>query len=191
MSAARRRTRRVLAAAVPILGLAALWCALWGQLTLISVVTGVAVGILVRGVFYLPPVHYGGRVRVRSLLALIGLLLVDVVRASFGVAWMAVRPGPPPANAVLAVPLRARSDVVVLTTAELLSLVPGSLIVEIDRDHSVLYVHAIDVGDRRAEDRVRRSVRDMEARVIRAVGSSRDRRRLDAETAAGTGAVVA
>ena len=48
-------------------------------------------------------------------------------------------------NAVVRVDLKTHSDLYLTLTSELVSLVPGSLVMEARRQESVLYLHVMDV----------------------------------------------
>jgi multicomponent Na+:H+ antiporter subunit E len=163
---------------VTLTGLVAVWVLLWGSLTWLTVVGGVLVALVVVAVFPLPPIMFDG-IRVGALLTFTGFFLRDLVVASAQIAWLAVRPGEPPRSAVIAVPLRVPSDLVLTLTAEALSLIPGSLIVEADRVTGTLYVHVIGVRSMDDVERARRSVVAVEARIVRAIGSDTDRQSLE------------
>ena len=93
--------------------------------------------------------------------------------ASFAVAAQAFGP-PIRSNAIIEVDLRSHSDFLVTLTATAISLVPGSLVIEIDRDRAALFVHVLGARTERDLDRARRTVLDTEARLVRAVGSRED-----------------
>ncbi|MFD3448591.1 Na+/H+ antiporter subunit E [Microbacteriaceae bacterium 4G12] len=154
--------------------LVVLWLLLWGHITVISVLTGVIVALVVTRLFYLPPVDLSGRFSVYWGLAFAWHFAVDLVRASVLVAWQAVDPRGVPVNSVLAVQLHTRSDLIMTLTAEAISLVPGSLVVEVDRERSLLYVHALGTPDDAAAERVRHSVLVVEERIVRTLGSEHD-----------------
>ena len=151
-----------------------LWLLLWGTVTVMSVLTGALLALIVTRLFYLPPVDLSGRFSVYWGLAFAWHFAVDLVRASVHVAWQAVDPRGVPVNAVLAVQLHTRSDLIMTLTAEAISLVPGSLVVEIDREQSLLYVHALGAPDEAAVAKVRRTVLVVEERIVRALGSEHD-----------------
>jgi multicomponent Na+:H+ antiporter subunit E len=154
--------------------LVVLWLLLWGHVTVMSVLTGILLALLVTRLFYLPPVDLSGRFNVYWALAFAWHFAVDLVRASILVAWQAVDPRGVPVNSVLAVQLHTRSDLIMTLTAESISLVPGSLVVEVDRERSLLYVHALGTPDDAAAERVRHSVLVVEERIVRAIGSEHD-----------------
>jgi multicomponent Na+:H+ antiporter subunit E len=62
--------------------------------------------------------------------------------------------------------------------AEAISLVPGSLVVEADRERSILYLHALAVEDAAGVADVRSNVLVVEARLARVLGSPDDLRRI-------------
>ncbi|MBY8871092.1 Na+/H+ antiporter subunit E [Micromonospora sp. PLK6-60] len=154
------------------------WNLLWGRFSLGNLVGGVLVGGAVLLFFPLPPVSFGGRLRPRGLLVLAGTFVVELVAASVHVAAIAVRPGYRPRGAIIGVRLRVRTDLNLALTAELLSLVPGTLIVEVDRDAGVLYVHVLDVRGPADLTGSRDRVLGVEERIVRAVGSAAEVRQL-------------
>ena len=149
--------------------LAVVWVALWGDLSWANVLAGIALGIVVSIVFPLPHVDEGSRVRPVALLVGVLRTAVDIVVASVQVAWLAVRPGPPPRSSMVAVPLHTTSDLYLALVAEIMSLIPGSLLVEVRRETGTLYVHALDVVTDEDVERFRRRMTDLELRVLRAL----------------------
>lgn len=154
-----------------VLWLALLWWVLWGSYSLLSLVGGVVVAVLVCFVLPLPPLRMSVRVRPVAVVVLVARFLGDVVVASLQVAWITVVPPRPLRNAIVRVPLRSESDFVQVVVAELLSLVPGSVVVEAHRASHTLYLHVIDVRDDRDIDRFRERVWAQEQRVVRAFGA--------------------
>ncbi|MFJ6197517.1 Na+/H+ antiporter subunit E [Micromonospora sp. NPDC092111] len=171
-----RRRNRVVAVTV----LVAVWVLLWGTFSWANVLSGLVVALVVLTVFPLPPVTFGGRLRPLPLLRFALRFLWDLVAASVQIAVLALRFGHTPRGAIIAVPLRVRSDLNLTLTAEALSLVPGSLILEADRDTGALYVHVLGVRTPAEVERFRRDVQDLEARLVEAIGSAGERRLLRA-----------
>jgi multicomponent Na+:H+ antiporter subunit E len=104
------------------------------------------------------------------------------VRASAQLGWLAFRFGHRPRSAIIRVPLRVRSDLVLTLTGEAVSLVPGSLIVDTDQASTTLYVHVIGVSNRAEVERFRSTVYEVEARIVRAIGSDAEIGALGAAT---------
>lgn len=150
--------------------LIALWMLLWGQFTVLSALTGVVIAVFVTRVFRLPPVELSGRVNLWWGLVFFAEFLVALVRGSLTVAAQALSPGRPGA-AIMAVQLVTDDDLIMTHVAVTASLIPGSLIVDIDRDRRILYLHVFGVRDREQLEAQRRSVQHWEERIVRAVGS--------------------
>ncbi|GAB2604243.1 Na+/H+ antiporter subunit E [Paractinoplanes abujensis] len=161
---------------VAALGLTVIWVLLWGSFTPLTLVGGLVVAVVVLIVFPLPPVTYAGRIHPYGVLRFTVRFLRDMVLASAQVASLAFRFGHTPRSAVIAVPLRCPSDLNLTLTAEALSLVPGSLIVDVDRKRGILYVHVLGVSDPPSVEHFRQDVLELEGRIIRAFGSAAERR---------------
>lgn len=162
------------------------WNLLWGRFSWVNVLGGFLVAAAVLLFFPLPPVTFGGRIRLRALLSFLLRFTAELVSASLHVARIAAQPGYVPRGAIIAVRLRVRTDLNLALTAEAISLVPGTLIVEVDRDRGVLYVHLLDVHEPRDLAAGREQVLTVERRIVRAVGSAAEVRQLDHPVERGT-----
>ncbi len=67
-----------------------------------------------------------------------------MVASSIGIVRLAFRFGHTPRSAIIRVQLRSHSDLYLTQTAELVSLVPGTIVVEARRATSTLYLHVLD-----------------------------------------------
>ncbi|MEV0004558.1 Na+/H+ antiporter subunit E [Micromonospora sp. NPDC050980] len=157
------------------------WLLLWGEVSWGNLLGGLVIGAAVLFFFPLPPVTFGGRLRPGPLLVLAGRFVAELVSASVHVAAVALRPGYRPRGAIIAVPLRVRTDLNLALTAEVISLVPGTLILDIDRARGVLFVHLLDVRAPADLAGGRDRVLAVERRIVRAVGSPTEVRQLDLE----------
>jgi len=156
------------------LGLVLLWALLWGKFSWLNLVTGAVFAAVVSLVFYLPAVQLSGRVNLWRSAWLFGKLIFDIVRASVDVSWLALGPVYRPSNAIVAVHLRTRSDLILTWTAVATSIVPGSIVVDIERVDSTLYLHVINMRDAAGADRFRARVLATERRIVMAFGSAQD-----------------
>jgi multicomponent Na+:H+ antiporter subunit E len=150
---------------------AVIWVLLWGDLSLANLVSGFLLGLLITWVFPLPPIDFHGRFRLWPHTKLIAILLFDLVRSSFVVAAQAFHFGHTMRNAVVRVDLKTHSDLYLTLTSELVSLVPGSLVMEARRQESVVYLHVMDVRSDADVANARRKVLQAEERVVRSFGS--------------------
>ena len=186
---------------LPILvWLVVLWLLLWGDVSWANVISGTFLGLLVTIVLPLPRVRFGVRIRPLRVLALFARFLVDLFAASAQVAWLAVRPGRQPRNSVVRVPLHSGSDLFVAMTAELVSLVPGSVVVELGAPSArggegSIYIHALGVASEEGRERIRREVLLTERRIMKTFAEPRayaeylDRCRADGSAALCDGSV--
>ncbi|MFT4231624.1 MAG: Na+/H+ antiporter subunit E [Leucobacter sp.] len=154
-----------------LIGLVLLWMMLWHEISLLSLVSGLFVAILVMRVFYLPPVALAGRFHPWYALQYLGYFLWHLALASWQVAWLAVRPGPVPRTSIIAIRLRTRSDFIMTMVGLTISLIPGSLVAEVDRFNSTLYLHVLNTPTQREITAMRHEVRRIERLLILTVGS--------------------
>lgn len=153
------------------LWLTLVWILLWGTWSTANVATGLAIAFAVIALLPLPAVELGGRIRLLGLVRFVAWFARELVVSSLQVSWRAIRPHPLEHNAVIAVTLRARSDAVLTLITETLTLLPGSLVVEVNRASWTVYLHVLDVADLDDVERFRQVVMDLEVRVVRAIGS--------------------
>jgi len=153
------------------LWLIALWMLLWGQFTVLAFLTGVVVAVFVTSVFRLPPVELSGRLNPWWLLVFLLQFLGAVVKGSLVVAWQVVSPRSQPGVSVVAVPLVTDDDLIMAHVGVTASLIPGSLVLETDRDRRILYLHVLGASTDAEVEAQRRLVQRWEARLVRAVGS--------------------
>jgi len=179
MTEPKRAAKRRILQEVPLLvGLVLLWMLLWGEISWLSALSGVVIAVGVTRVFYLPPVELSGRVNLFWVVVFVLRFAWDVVVSSIVVAGHAFRPRRLPPNAIIEVQLRTKTDFVVSVTAIVLSLVPGTLVLEIDRERAVLFLHVLGAGDEAGVEHNRRAALGVERRVVRAIGSKADVERL-------------
>jgi multicomponent Na+:H+ antiporter subunit E len=164
---------------IAVVALITVWVLLWGVLSWANLISGLVVAIIVLAVFPLPPAAFAGRFRPLGLLRFAARFLTDLVRASVQLSVLALRFGHQPRSAIIRVPLRAPSELILTLTGEAVSLVPGSLIVDTDQATSALYIHVIGVADRAEVERFRRGVYEVEARIVRAIGSNAEISKVD------------
>ena len=151
--------------------LVALWMLLWGQFTVLALLTGIAVAVFVTAQFRLPPVELSGRVNVWWTLIFFAEFLVSVVQGSLVVAWQVIDPRRQPGAAIIAEPLVTDDDLIMTHVGVTCSLIPGSLVIDLDRDRRILYMHVLGARNDAQIDKHKRQVLHWEERIVRAVGS--------------------
>ena len=153
--------------------LAGVYVWLWGDLSFGNVLAGFVIAAVIMWSLRLPKVQVTGSVHLVSILKLIGLSCYYALESSVAVAWLAVRPGPPPKTGVLRIRLLVQSDLVLVLCCDVLNLIPGSMVLEIDNDHRTVYVHLLDAGSPTAVSKFYRTTRRLEKLFIASFERSR------------------
>lgn len=136
--------------------LAILWACMTGSLTPANLLVGFVLGyVVLLAAEGRQAIGHALR-RVQRVAGLFLFFVWELVLANLRVAWDVVTPGHRMRPGVIAVPLEARTDVEITLLANMVSLTPGTLSLDVSDDRSVLYVHAMYLHDR---DRLVRSIR--------------------------------
>jgi multicomponent Na+:H+ antiporter subunit E len=177
---------RDIRAQIPFLvWLVVLWMLLWSQFTVLAFLTGLVIAVFVTRVFRLPTVELSGRVNVWYAAVFVVQFLFAVLRGAVSVTIQVFDFRRQPGAAIMAVPLRYADDLVMTHVAVVSSLVPGSLVVEADRDRRILYLHVIGVRTKDDVEKQRQGVLRWEQRVVRALGDPSQYRALRDDERAG------
>lgn len=127
--------------------LALAWAAVTGGFSALNLAFGFGLGalalVLIRECTGRP--GYIGRIARAAALA--GLFLVELAKSAVRVAAMVVSPRLDPHPAIVAFPLTVTSDIEIALLANLITLTPGTLSVDVSDDRRVLFVHCIDAPD--------------------------------------------
>jgi multicomponent Na+:H+ antiporter subunit E len=154
--------------------LVVVWMLLWGTWSWANLLSGLVVAFVLLVLLPLPHVVGGTRVRPLPLLVFLGHFLADLVVSGAEVAWEALRPGGLRSTAIVQVQLRVDSDLLLTMVAEATSLVPGSLVLDLDREGRVMTLHVLPARDLADVERKRSHVLVVEQRLVRAFGSAED-----------------
>ena len=152
--------------------LAAIWVLLWGDASLLNILYGALLGWLVSVVFWLAPIRYYGTVHPWRLLVLMATQLKELAVASLQLATVAFRPRVQLRPGVVRVELRSNNDLYQVGLAQLISIVPGTLVVEVVRRPRLLYLHVFDLPDDAAIEAERNQALSLERRLVEAIGSA-------------------
>ncbi len=166
--------RRTLLRAWVLCWLILVWILLWGTVSAANILSGLAIALIITLLLPLPTVPIEGRVHPLSLLRLVLQIAGYLVLSSFQLAWLAVKPGPPPLSAVLRAHLAIKSDLVLALAVNIINLTPGTIVLEIDQVRRMIYIHVIDVGSERSVNRFYRQVTQIERLLIRSFERDED-----------------
>ncbi|NLS09377.1 Na+/H+ antiporter subunit E [Nesterenkonia sp. MY13] len=170
-----RRPRTPLKLELPlILFLGVFWMAVWQSFDLGTFIIGVVYGTIAVRVFYLPPLRGTGRINPIWLLVLVLRFLGKMVYASFQVSWIILVKGPRVRNSIISIQLRSHDDLMITLVTHHLGLVPGSVLLDVDRTTATLYLHALNVTDDYRAEKIRQDALRTEALLIRALGNRSD-----------------
>lgn len=133
-----------------ITGLALVWAAITGNFSALNLALGAGIGavtaLLLRNGFA-KPMRTG---RVRRIASLALLFLWELVVSAVRVALIVLRPNLKASlrPAIIAFPLSVKSDAEITLLANLITLTPGTLSVDVADDRGTLYVHVLHLTDR-------------------------------------------
>ena len=127
--------------------LALIWMAMSGRFDAANLVLGFVFGYVV--LLLLQRVIGRSAYFSKSLILLrfTGFYVVEVIRANVRVALDVVTPASRAHPGIVAVPLDARTDTEITLLANLITMTPGTLSVDVADDRSAIYVHAMFVDD--------------------------------------------
>ena len=127
--------------------LALIWVMVSGSFTLVNLLFGYVLGALV---LYLireevGTVGYMGRAgRITSLFA---LFVYELLLSAWRMVKIVLSPKLDLKPGIFAYPLKVTTDFQITLLANMITLTPGTLSVDVSEDRSTLYVHAIDCSD--------------------------------------------
>jgi multicomponent Na+:H+ antiporter subunit E len=127
--------------------MAVIWATVSGSFTLLNLIFGFVLSLLT--LYLLRERFVGGDYtsRARRVLSLVLLFLVELAKSAWRVATLVLRPKMNLKPGIFAYPLTVKSDWEISLLANLITLTPGTLSVDVSEDRSTLYVHAIDCSD--------------------------------------------
>jgi multicomponent Na+:H+ antiporter subunit E len=146
--------------------LALTWAVATGQFTLANLVVGLALGYLVLlfAQRALGPSPYFAKVP--QAVGFAFFYLWQLILANLRVAYDVVTPTHYMRPGVVAVPLEAKTDAEITLLANLITLTPGTLSLDVSADRRVLYVHAMYL-DNDDPELARRQIKEgLERRVL-------------------------
>lgn len=142
------------------------WGAMTGSFSELNLLFGFLLGFfaiwLIRE--QMGSVGYFGRIaRVTSLFL---LFLKELALSAFRVATLVLRPSMDLRPGIFAFPLKVDRDFEIALLANLITLTPGTLSVDVSTDRKYLYVHAIDCAD--TEESKRAIAEGFERKILEA-----------------------
>ena len=144
-----------------------MWLMLMGELSLANLLGGLVVAVAVVLLLPLPAMPVGTLdISWGKLAKFFFDWFVNLIRGSIRVGWLALRPAAPPKHAIVEVPMRVNSELVLTLAVMLYNLQPGGAVTDIDIANRMLTVHLLDADTPADLDREITSLKDMERRLI-------------------------
>lgn len=133
-----------------IAGLALVWATITGDFTALNLALGAGVGAITALVLRNWLARPLALRRLRRIMSLALLFLWELIVSAVRVALIVVQPNLKASlrPAIVAFPLTVKSDAEITLLANLITLTPGTLSVDVADDRSVLYVHVLDLVSR-------------------------------------------
>lgn len=142
------------------------WAAVTGSFSLINLVFGFALGTVALSLIREQVGSMGYFSKARRMIALMALFVYELVLSSVRVAVMVLNPKMDLKPGILAYPLKVDRDFEITLLANLITLTPGTLSVDVSEDRRTLYVHALDCSD---PDQTRQDIADgFERKILEA-----------------------
>lgn len=160
--------REIVLRAWTLVWLMLVWTMLWGNFSVANTINGLVVALVITVLLPMPRLPVEGRLHVVSMIRLALTVGWYMVLSSLQVAWWAIRPGPPPLSAVLRAQISVKSDLVMALLLNTLTIIPGSVVLEIDQERRLAYVHVLDVGSPKAVASFYTQLRQLEKLFIAA-----------------------
>lgn len=143
------------------------WLALWRDVSVANVASGLVLAAAVLVLFPLPPARHRLGPRPVPLVRFLTAFTWSVVKANLVVAWEVITPRNRIHEGVVAVPLQTADPIVITIVSHAIILAPGTMVIDIELEPStVLFVHVLHL---RSADAVRREVQQLERLATAAV----------------------
>lgn len=159
------------------MALLALWVVLTGKkeiepIFLGSVLSALAVRFVWVGKSPVSVVRFGGGPRLVPLICFIPIFLWDLVKSTWDVAMLALRPKLSLSPAVIRVGSGLKDKSALVFLANQITLTPGTLTLDADMSSHSLFVHVLNRGDIDASQ-ARTGIYRQETRIARMMGTGR------------------
>ena len=141
------------------------WSGLLGGITLSNLVSGFVVSyfllwLVTRGQRW----HAGYFGKLPRVLGFIGYYLWELIKSNAIIAYDVLTPTHHMKPGVIGIPIEAKTDLEITALANLITMTPGTLSLDISPDRKTLYVHAMYIHD---PEELRRDIKEnFEPRVL-------------------------
>ncbi len=123
------------------------WVAMTGNKDVSNFIFGF---VLTYGILYLissPKARKGYFSRVPNIFIFIGFFIIELIKANLQVAYDVITPKNYMKPGIVGVPLDAKTDLEITLLANIITLTPGTLSLDVSTDKKILYVHSMYIDD--------------------------------------------
>jgi multicomponent Na+:H+ antiporter subunit E len=126
------------------------WVALTGSFVFVNFVFGFALSFAIMWIISRGSNDTKYFAMARKVIGFFFFFLYELVKANIQVAYDVITPKFHMRPGIVRVPLDAKTEMEITLLANLISLTPGTLCLDVSDDRKVLYVHAMNITDKEA-----------------------------------------
>jgi multicomponent Na+:H+ antiporter subunit E len=148
--------------------LALAWAALTGDFSLINFVAGFIFGYITLWVMQFVMKSSSYFTKMPEIITFVGHFLVELVKANLRMAYHVLAPLDKMKPGVIGIPLDITTDAQITMLANMITLTPGTLSLDVSTDRKVIYVHNVYVT---SPEEFRREIKEgFERKVLEVTG---------------------
>ena len=149
--------------------LAIIWTALTGSLSWGNLLLGMIFGYLILSLVARSSDEQDKKTYVHRVwkgLTLILFFLKEIIISNIRVTWEVITPGHGMTPGVIAVPLDIESELGITLLANMITMTPGTLSLDVSKDKKILYVHSMYIDNKDSEALKKKIKYDFERRIM-------------------------
>ena len=140
------------------------WIGLTGEFTPVNFFIGIIIGYMILWLSERGRASRGYFGKVPQILHFSLFFLWEVVKSNFKVMYEVLTPRQNMTPGIVAISLASKTDLEITLFANLITLTPGTLSLDVSEDRSTLYVHAMFIDD--VDDFKRNLKEELETRLL-------------------------
>lgn len=123
------------------------WVALTGNMEVSNFIFGFVITFIILYIISNKKARKGYFSRIPNIIIFIGYFIVELIKANLQVAFDVVTPKNYMKPGIVGIPLDAKTDLEITLLANIITLTPGTLSLDVSTDKKVLYVHSMYIDD--------------------------------------------
>jgi len=128
--------------------LSLIWIALTGTLSVVNFLFGFALSFLIMWIISTSQTNRKYFRVIPNIISFVFYFLYELIKANIHVAYDVITPTFYMKPGIVCVPLDVETDLEITLLANIISLTPGTLSLDVSNDKKVLYVHAMYIKDK-------------------------------------------